>query len=98
MHATCSTGNSGKVDADAAAIDARVAIQVAAAVYGAQTAHAFGAAADHSPPNAAPYISATDLIINDAKSHLGQGYRYGAESPGQFDYSGLLYAVFQHTG
>jgi len=42
--------------------------------------------------------SATDMIINEARSHLGAPYEWGAEGPDSFDCSGLVYAVFRDTG
>lgn len=48
--------------------------------------------------DAASCTTAVDTIINDARSHLGKGYKYGAEGPDQYDCSGLVYAVFKETG
>ncbi len=42
--------------------------------------------------------SPVDIIINDARSHLGQAYKWGAEGPNAYDCSGLVYAVFKETG
>jgi cell wall-associated NlpC family hydrolase len=42
--------------------------------------------------------SPVDIIINDARSHLGQPYKWGAEGPNAYDCSGLVYAVFKETG
>jgi cell wall-associated NlpC family hydrolase len=41
---------------------------------------------------------ATDVIIDEARSHLGAPYVWGAEGPDSFDCSGLVYAVFRDTG
>lgn len=42
--------------------------------------------------------TATNIIIKDARSHLGQPYKWGAEGPNAYDCSGLVYAVFKETG
>ncbi len=50
--------------------------------------------------DALPCISPADIIITDARSHLGQPYVYGKTGPCDvgYDCSGLVYAVFKETG
>jgi hypothetical protein len=47
-----------------------------------------------------PCLTPAEIIIEDARSHLGQPYVWGAEGPCTkgYDCSGLVYAVFKETG
>jgi cell wall-associated NlpC family hydrolase len=53
-----------------------------------------------SPAGGLRCLTPADVIVIDARSHLGQSYVYGAEGPCKkgYDCSGLVYAVFKETG
>ncbi|MFC4075357.1 C40 family peptidase [Salinithrix halophila] len=63
-----------------------------------------GTSSSPSEPNEKPsspsagWSKKANAVLGDAKSHLGDPYRYGAAGPGSFDCSGFTRHVFKKNG